>query len=190
MKKGFNVVWMFFENQKIIARLFLLSQIGEKKIEISNYLLFSQVPTRKSTGPIIMNAIILHGKLWTESFMLWTSTTLLSVWTNSQSTPTDSLVHCSCSIYNSRHSLKIRQRPTCDKEGRKNSQVPQICDFLLCRYSRQIVWCGCDALLQSLWLHSREQNWIVLYCPIWNMQCRIKPYKAQSKKNVEWTSLQ
>jgi hypothetical protein len=21
-----------------------------------------------------------------------------------------------------------------------------------------------------------------LYCPIWNMQCRIKPYKAQSKK--------
>lgn len=52
-EKRFQCSLNVFENQKIIASLFLLSQIGEKKIEISNYLLFSQVPTRKSTGPII-----------------------------------------------------------------------------------------------------------------------------------------
>ncbi len=41
------------------------------------------------------------------------------------------------------------------------------------------VWC----LIPIPLLHSREQNWIVLYCPIWSMQCKIKAYKAQSKKN-------
>ncbi len=113
----------------------------------------------------------------------------LSVWTNSQSTPTDSLVHCSCSIYNSRHSLKIRQRPTCDKEGSIHKCLKsaiscfvdiadKLCDVGVMPYSNSS---GCI-----------PENRIELFCSAQFETCNVesKPYKAQSKKKIEWTSLQ
>jgi hypothetical protein len=63
MKKGFNVVSMFLRTQKISKVVSITPNMREIFFEISTYLLCSQVPTRKSTSPITMNAIILHGKM-------------------------------------------------------------------------------------------------------------------------------